>query len=350
MTDYSGYLFKIFLNGFNIRTGSLKIMKNLEIQTPNFIISSSRGTVPHITPDHLKSTGITGIYMALEDFIEYPAFNIKKEDKKEFNPSLICSLSLREFVPLSMDHYIVLGIRRSSFNNMKPNSWKAMYIEALGGNKLIDIREVINFCDRLRPDMIISPVDIQPDNVSEKKRFSRMIERSESWLIELLEKKVNSIIFASIPPVSKELYQPYFSILESNVSEIHGLALYSMEQSKMIPNSLHHLPLLLMEPIYSPHLILNCIENSVDLFTIDFISESSDSGIAFTFQFPPSLSTEKNKRPLGINVLNEEYKTEMLPLLQDCECYTCKYHYRAYIRHLLVTKELLGHVLLQLQT
>ncbi|EMR10222.1 hypothetical protein PNEG_01494 [Pneumocystis murina B123] len=323
-------------------------MKNLEIQTPNFIISSSRGSVPHITPDHLKSSEITGIYMALEDFIEYPAFNVKKEEKKDYSPSLRCISSLREFVPLSMNHYIVLGARRCPFNIIKPNSWKTMYIEASGGNKLINIKDIIDFYERLKPDMVISPVDIQPDNVTENKRFRRMIERSESWLIELLEKKLNSFIFASIPPVSKELYLLYFSILESNVSGIHGLALYNMEQSKFIPNSLLHLPLLLMEPIYSPHSILNSIENSIDLFTIDFISQSSDSGIAFTFQFPPSLSIEKNKRPLGINVLSEEYKAELLPLLQDCECYTCKYHHRAYIRHLLFTKELLGYVLLQL--
>ncbi|QSL64948.1 hypothetical protein MERGE_002252 [Pneumocystis wakefieldiae] len=284
-----------------------------------------------MTPDHLKLTEITGIYMALEDFIQYPAFNPKKEQKKDCNPLLSCASSLREFVSLSMDHYIVLGARRSPFNVTKPNSWKTMYIEASGGNNLIRIKDIIDFYQRVMPDMAISPVDIQLDNVSENKRFCRMIERSKSWLIELLEKKLDSFIFASIPPVSEELYPSYFSILESNVSEIHGLALYSMEQSKMIPDSLLHLPLLLMEPIYSPHSILDSIENSIDLFTIDFISQSSDLGIAFTFQFPP-LSVEKNKRPLGIYILSEEYKVELLPLLQNCE----------------FTKELLGHVLLQL--
>ncbi|KAG5518700.1 hypothetical protein PMAC_002669 [Pneumocystis sp. 'macacae'] len=283
-----------------------------------------------MTPDHLKSSGITGIYMALEDFVEYSVFKEKKDKKETSKPFLSCKGLLRNFVSIPSNNYIVLGVKRSAFCVKKPNNSEALRIMTPGGNQLIDIKDIVNFYEKLSADIIISPIDIS-NNVGNK-QLNKMIERSKSWLKQLLENKNNSFIFASLPLASKELLSSYFLVLESNLSKIHGLALYNSEQSEIIPNSLAHLPLFLVEPIQSPHLILNCIENSIDLFTIDFISQCSNAGIALTFQFPPSISTEKNKEPLGIDMQNEEHKTALLPLLQECE----------------FTKELLGYVLLQL--
>ena len=39
---------------------------------------------------------------------------------------------------------------------------------------------------------------------------------------------------------------------------------------------------------------------------------------------------------------SEEFK----PIMEHCQCYSCLNHTRAYIHHLLVTKELLAHTLL----
>ncbi|KAG4305578.1 hypothetical protein PORY_001134 [Pneumocystis oryctolagi] len=346
MNESNNILFKILFKNLNIRTGKLKVAKNIEIITPNFLICSSFGAIPHMTPDHLRSSGITGIYMALEDFVEYPAFREKKEKKKIMEPSLSCRGSLRNFVSIPSNQCLMLGTRRSIFYSKKPNRSGSIHIITSGGNQSIDINEVCDFYEKLSPDIIVSPINI-PDNITGKKQLFKVVELAELWLKKLLEKKYNFLVFASLPPVPEELLSLYFLMLKSNVSKIHGLALYNFEQSKIIPDYLSHLPLLLIEPIHSPHLILNCIENSIDLFIIDFVSQSSNSGIAFTFQFPP-LSTEENREPLGIDMWGEEHKTSLLPLLQTCECYTCKFHHRAYIRHLLVTKELLGHVLLQL--
>ncbi|KAG5438777.1 hypothetical protein PCANB_002497 [Pneumocystis canis] len=346
MNEIDETFFNILLKYLNIRIGRLKVMENLKVITPNFLICSSRGTIPHMTPDHVKNSCINGIYVALEDFIEYPAFKEKKEEK-ELKPFLSCKGSLRDFVSVPLSNYLILGTRKSVFSSKKPNISEAIRIMTSGGSQLISIKDIVNFYGKLKSEIVVSPVDI-PDNISGNKRLLKMIERTKSWLNQLLEKELGSFIFASVPPVSKELLLSYFLTLESNLSKIHGLALYNSEQSKIIPNSLKHLPLLLMEPIYSPHLILNCIENSIDLFIFDFISEFSNLGVAFIFQFPPLISSEKNDEPLGIDMLSEEHKTSLVPLLQKCECFTCKFHHRAYVRHLLVANELLGFILLQL--
>ena len=40
------------------------------------------------------------------------------------------------------------------------------------------------------------------------------------------------------------------------------------------------------------------------------------------------------------------YAEEFKPIMDNCKCYSCLHHTRAYIHHLLVTKELLAHTLL----
>ena len=48
-----------------------------------------------------------------------------------------------------------------------------------------------------------------------------------------------------------------------------------------------------------------------------------------------------------INFRNAEYKNDFTPIDDECECYTCRNFTRAYLRHLFMTKEILG---LQLAT
>lgn len=47
-----------------------------------------------------------------------------------------------------------------------------------------------------------------------------------------------------------------------------------------------------------------------------------------------------------INFKNAQFKTQPEPIEEGCACYCCQNFSRAYIRHLVITKELLGHYLL----
>lgn len=49
-----------------------------------------------------------------------------------------------------------------------------------------------------------------------------------------------------------------------------------------------------------------------------------------------------------INIRRLGYREDPKPLVDDCECYTCKHHTRAYINHLLNTNEMLGPTLLMI--
>lgn len=45
------------------------------------------------------------------------------------------------------------------------------------------------------------------------------------------------------------------------------------------------------------------------------------------------------------NILNAKYKRSFVPLVDDCDCYTCSHYTQAYIHHLVRAKELLANTL-----
>jgi len=47
-----------------------------------------------------------------------------------------------------------------------------------------------------------------------------------------------------------------------------------------------------------------------------------------------------------INIRNAQYKDDLRPLDEDCQCYTCKNFHRAYLHHLVRSKEILGSILM----
>lgn len=59
-------------NVISPRLGRLCVQGRKELDTPGFMAVSSRGVVPHITPDVIANTQIGGIHMALEDCESFP--------------------------------------------------------------------------------------------------------------------------------------------------------------------------------------------------------------------------------------------------------------------------------------
>jgi queuine tRNA-ribosyltransferase len=81
--------------------------------------------------------------------------------------------------------------------------------------------------------------------------------------------------------------------------------------------------------------ILDGIEHGIDLFDCVIPTRNGRNGCAFT-----------SEGKLKIN--NSSYREDERPLDVNCHCYTCQNFSRAYIRHLLTAKEILGLSLMSL--
>lgn len=81
--------------------------------------------------------------------------------------------------------------------------------------------------------------------------------------------------------------------------------------------------------------ILEGVERGIDMFDCVLPTRIARHGNAFT---------TKGK----INLTNAKYKEEFTPIEKECDCYTCKHYTKAYIRHLLVSNEILAGRLLSI--
>lgn len=79
----------------------------------------------------------------------------------------------------------------------------------------------------------------------------------------------------------------------------------------------------------SPEDLVECVARGVDLFDCVLPSRLGRNGAVFT--------------PQGrMNLRNAQYKEDARPIQQGCGCYTCQHFTRAYLRHLIISREMLG--------
>lgn len=79
----------------------------------------------------------------------------------------------------------------------------------------------------------------------------------------------------------------------------------------------------------TPENILEGVERGVDFFDCVYPTRNGRHGHVYTNQ---------GKR----NLFNKRYETDMRPIEENCQCPACRTYSRAYIRHLLKAKEMLG--------
>ncbi|KAK9237190.1 tRNA-guanine(15) transglycosylase-like protein [Lipomyces kononenkoae] len=373
------------------------------IPTPNFILPTSRGTIPHITPDNArKHVDVSAVFVSLEDFVDK---NALKSPVAQSNRTIRDYISL--LPPLSdPDHQIpiFLSPRRSCpVPTSQPNSDNTISIVTNDGFRQLPISDYFTLISQLKDEdtVILAPVDLPllisakpPANKPWKhiggNRVRKMVTRNELWSVSTLKKLAgqNPVIVPLLPGISVAEQAPYLdSIL--NVEEstrvnggharrgIDGINVQELS-SPFIPESYEpvengydqqqqttssrtvdfgHLPsgfndILRLNLAYQsgPHDVIAAIERGHDLVCGDWITATTDAGVAFTFGIAGnSVSTIGEKSDIGISLWETElYAADLTALSEECECYTCKNHHRAYVAHLLAAKEMLAWTLLQI--
>ncbi|KAH6611054.1 trna-guanine transglycosylase family [Trichoderma cornu-damae] len=341
-------------DGSAARLGKMSLPGKRAIETPNFFAVTSRGAVPHLTPDNLrKHTSVSGVYMALEDFIE------KKEPPIRQTPGGEASRRLHRFTALPSNAVSMLGPRRCpAVTTPFGNTPKAITIFTSTGFRNVTVPEFASAAQSLQPDIVLPMADLPHTSTTPaSKKLIRMVERTEVWLDEFFDKlaspkapdALESSVFAPVLPVEYPIQWDYLRHLSEDVLDrLSGLAVYD---SNMLPDLANYpplspLPRLSMDPPKTPHEILRQVSLGVDICTVTFANSASDAGVAMAFSFPPRNADQV--RPLGIDMWSPEHKTAVVPLLEGCQCYTCSKHHRAYLHHLLNAKEMLGWNLLQI--
>lgn len=110
------------------------------------------------------------------------------------------------------------------------------------------------------------------------------------------------------------------------VGETHEEMYHILDET--VPYLPLHKPTYLMG-VGTPANILEGVERGVDFFDCVYPSRNGRHGHVYTDQGK-------------INLFNRRYEKDMRPIEEGCSCPACRRYSRAYIRHLLKAKEMLG--------
>lgn len=309
---------------------------------------------------------------------------------------------------MSPDTYTVLSARRPiPVAPATSNGARSVSVCTSVGFRDLETTEYNRSIGILKPDAAVLMADIlyrRADSAAgtSRRRMEKMGTRSVGWVRDAIselrgsgpEEEVTKqlpLLFAPILPIPIQYQLQYLDILTTDEAEggvrphISGIVLPTppaAEEEKCdevenggshdkspgfwqdLPPELDDVARLSVAEVNTPHEILTHIQaGAVDIFTLSFVNQCTDAGVALTFEFKPTISEDcettttaatastmavKPRLPLGIDLWCTDHKADVSPLLSSCGCYTCTTHHRAYLHHCLDAKEMLAWTMLQI--
>jgi queuine tRNA-ribosyltransferase subunit QTRTD1 len=267
---------------------------------------------------------------------------------------------LRNFIALPQDTLLIFGPRRNPpIPSPLHSTNKEVGVLTSVGFKALSSDYYAAAARKLQPDIVVGLADIPfGKETIGIKRKDKMSDRTEAWTRDIVAKKAQLdkdepswAIFAPILPIDRDLQSWYLEHLVDDMADkISGVAIYDAYLLDDLSEELHHLPRLSFHAPISPQEILRQVGLGMDIFTVPFVTDATDAGIAlnFTFPAPPKDTTTSSRQDLGLDMWSDSHATSVTPLTEGCKCYACTKHHRAYIQHLLAAKEMLGWALIQI--
>lgn len=126
--------------------------------------------------------------------------------------------------------------------------------------------------------------------------------------------------------VIREFDLPGYAVGGLAVGESHE-EMYNVLEA-VVPYLPQNKPTYLMG-VGTPENILEAVDRGIDFFDCVLPARNGRHGHVYTNQGK-------------LNLFNQKHEKDMSPIAEDCECPTCKQYSKAYIRHLLKAKEMLG--------
>ena len=188
-----------------------------------------------------------------------------------------------------------------------------------------------------------------PSSVAEREYVQKSVERTTRWLARCktemarlngLEDTINTqqLLFginqgAIYPDIRidhakaiREMELDGYAVGGLAVGETHEEMYHILEE--VVPYLPKDKPTYLMG-VGTPANILEAVERGVDFFDCVYPSRNGRHGHVYTNQGK-------------LNLFNAKYELDSRPIEEGCGCPACRHYSRAYIRHLLKAKEMLG--------
>ncbi|XP_067896590.1 queuine tRNA-ribosyltransferase accessory subunit 2 isoform X3 [Heterodontus francisci] len=349
--------------------------KSLDI--PGCLLYTRTGTAPHLTHDTLSL--IEGVpepvHLTLSTLAEH------HEVLEEYKEGIGKFIGMPESVLYCSLHDPASPCPSGYNTNKTASVWGG------GGRIELTLSKFMAIQQAFKPDWYQSMADGEPlPPGTSRKRVKRSVDRTLSFLDDCLKVHQTSEVLKDTEIIGvieggDILEERLRSVRETIKRPVGGFLLDGFQGEDMpddpklnlISSVTGELPEdkpRLIHGIGKPDEVLECISRGVDLFEGFYPYLMTEQGRALTFSFKYKMDPEaevlerngcgdneiSNKAsdsegkltPFTTDLKSQQFRADFRPLVEDCSCYCCKNHTRAYLYHLLVTNELLAGVLLMI--
>ncbi|XP_047545869.1 queuine tRNA-ribosyltransferase accessory subunit 2 [Vanessa atalanta] len=328
------------------------------IETPTSALFTQGGSVVHLTSDVLSRVFSSPqlLWVPLSNSIQLEnGVKVQNDGVAKFAglPGHVACATLNNLSEVTPSGH---------FEPNKVPLWTKNGKKMLSANRYMDVMEVF------KPDIILAIADGRTALNEGTKRVLKAVNRTSQMLNECVDRYkaakelqnstlVGVIVGAANPKKFDECVQ---NVLK-HVDTLGGIALEGITDGTVesmdlnikmlnevfekvgnaIPKNLVHI----IEGCWNPTVILSAIEYGWDVFDGTYPVKLTNAGIALKLSFDV---TKDNDTMYLLDMVDQRYKEDFTPILEDCECLACTKNTRAYIRHLLNTREMLASVLLSI--
>ncbi|CAG8596290.1 7600_t:CDS:2 [Ambispora leptoticha] len=342
----------------SIRLGKLTFREKT-IRTPNCILYTIKGSVPHLTPDNLRLLPFGAVQVTLEHFVD-----VQPPPSTQFPDGIHKFLNLEDFL-VFYDIRDPGKIQISSFNTEH-----YVAVRTHQGVRKVTPKNYIDYTNIYKPDIVTSMADILYSKKPGQNRVSKSVTRTLQWLDELLnnkkltaDRRIQEGIHVFGVLVGDQYHEERKRCAKETVKRdvsgfvLQGLALGTTleERIDLFKISLDCLPEDKPRFAYglgTPDGIFAGIAAGIDLFDTSYPTKMAESGHALTFSlkiFNNQNGIEASKSSTishSINLFDSQFKKDFRPFVPTCTCIACLNHSRAYVHHLVKAREMLGSILL----
>ncbi|MCD6328094.1 tRNA guanosine(34) transglycosylase Tgt [bacterium] len=321
------------LENCEARTGLLSV-NGRTVQTPCFFPVGTQGTVKGMTPDELSSQKVQGMLCNLYHLYLRPGIE-----------TVEAAGGLHKFI--NWDGFIITdsgGFQVYSLKSLRKIEPEGVHFASHldGSSHLFTPERVIEMQTRLGSDvaMVLDECVEYPSTFAYAESSMRL---TLDWAKRSAEspERVASAVFgiaqgATFPELRRECARE-LAAMDFDGHAIGGLAVGEDKRTmfEMLDESISELPI--EKPRYMmgvgfPIDIARAVRRGVDIFDCVMPTRNARNGTLFV---------DDGK----LIIKNAKYATDMRPIEETCDCYTCRNFSRAYLRHLLISGELLSPML-----
>lgn len=328
------------------------------VQTPVFMPIATRGAVKTLTPDEIHATGAQLILSNTYHLWQRPGLPVIKK-----TGGLHAFMGWSGPVLTDSGGYQVFSLARSR----KITERGVQFTSDIDGQKhLLTPEKAMEIQHTLGSDIVMS-LDECPPYPSTRAYAERSLALTTRWAkrgqtrnLELGTKNNGSKSKVHGSPLLFGIVQGsvYKDLREQSAKELVGLGFdgYAIgglavgEPTERMYQAIEWVEPLLPEnkPRYLmgvgyPEQIIEAVKRGVDMFDCVLPTRNARHGSLFYFKYQSSNIKDLNSQFYReILIRQARYATDIKPPDPHCDCYTCRYFSRAYLRHLFMSGDPLG--------